>query len=52
MFIEDNIAQAWVAKDSWASFGWDLVPGQLSAIFFEPTEEHFTPWSTPVATVP
>lgn len=52
MFTEDNIAPARVAKDSWASSGLDRVPGQLSTIFFEPTEEHFTPWSTPEATVP
>lgn len=50
MFTEDNIA--WAAKDIWTSFGFDLVPGQLSPIFFEPREEHFTLWSTPEATVP
>lgn len=52
MFTEDNTDWAWAAKDIWASFGLDLVPGQLSPIFFEPTEEHFTPLSTPEATVP
>lgn len=52
MFTKDNIAWAWAAKDIWASFGLDLVPGQLNPIFFEPTEEHFTLRSTPEATVP